>query len=162
MWLIKKQKYTYLCIIICFLTIGKINAQNFSYNLQSNNLNLDYTNLANFTEIRTITNAFTLNIQNSNRGRYNVYAKVVPVGIVNTNNLPVGMFSIKANNANFTLANSFYQPKLIDYNDVLLGNVFNRARRADTIALDLLLNPIGFTTSPNVISYNIVITVSEY
>jgi hypothetical protein len=160
MFLRKQIKFT--CFIFTLFIIGKINAQTFAFNLQSNNLNFGYSNITDFTGSRTIANSFTFNITNSTRGRYNIYGKIVPTGFVNIAEVPTNIFSIKANSANFTLSNSAYQPTTLGLNDVIIATVANRPRLSDSIRFDLILNSVSLNFNPNTYPYNFVFTVTEF
>lgn len=145
-----------------FLSLDKTQAQSFSYDLQSSALSFDYSNLNNFTSPRTIPKAFTLNIRNSNRGKYNVFCKIVSNSNENFGNIPLNLFSVKVNSANFTISSSYYASSILGLSDVIVGNVTGRARKTDTIYYDLILNPIGFNYDPNNYNYSFIFTVTEY
>ncbi len=144
-----------------FLT-GKVTAQTFSYVLQTSTLTFDYTSNSNFTSTRVIPKAFVLSINNSNRGRYNIYCKIVPINSLSTIIDPGTFFSIKFNSASFSMSSSYQQTFNIGINDQLIGSATGRARKSDTINYDLILNPLDLSNPPNVYNYTIAITVSEY
>jgi hypothetical protein len=148
--------------LFVFLSLDKTQAQSFSYDLQSSALSFDYSNLNNFTSPRTIPKAFTLNIRNSNRGKYNVFCKIVSNSNENFGNIPLNLFSVKVNSANFTISSSYYASSILGLSDVIVGNVTGRARKTDTIYYDLILNPIGFNYDPNNYNYSFIFTVTEY
>ncbi|MCP9753780.1 hypothetical protein EGI26_01200 [Lacihabitans sp. CCS-44] len=156
------QKKTLVFILFVFLSLDKTQAQSFSYDLQSSALSFDYSNLNNFTSPRTIPKAFTLNIRNSNRGKYNVFCKIVSNSNENFGNIPLNLFSVKVNSANFTISSSYYTSSILGLSDVIVGNVTGRARKTDTIYYDLILNPIGFNYDPNNYNYSFIFTVTEY
>lgn len=158
---LKKKSLTIIIIYFLFSTC-KINAQSFAFNLQTSSLTFDYSTLANFSTPRTITKAFTLSINNSNRGKYNISCKIIPNSSFNVADIPTSIFSVKVNSANFTVNNTYYQVKTIGLSDILVGNVTGRGGKNDTIYYDLILNPVEFDFQPNNYNYSFMFTVSEY
>lgn len=145
-----------------FLSINKTKAQSFSFNLQTSPLTFDYSSLSNFTTPRTIPKAFTLTVVNSTRGKYNVFCKIVSNNNQSFGDIPINIFSVKVNSANFTISSAYYQPSVIGLSDVAVGNVTGRARKTDTISYDLILNPLSFAYSPDNYNYSFIFTVTEY
>ena len=158
----EQQKKIIIFVVLTFVIIDKINAQTFSYNLQTSSLTFDYSNISNFTTARTIPKAFTLSINNSSRGRYNVFCKIQATSSQNISEIPTSIFSVKVNSANFTISSSYYQQKTIGLSDVLVGNATNRAGRTDTIYYDLILNPLSLNFEPKNYNYSFIFTVTEY
>lgn len=156
------QKKTLVFILFIFLSLDKTQAQSFSYDLQSTALSFDYSTLSNFTTPRTIPKAFTLNIRNSNRGKYNVFCKIVSNSNENFGNIPLNLFSVKVNSANFTIISSYYNSTILGLSDIIVGNVTGRARKTDTIYYDLILNPLSFNYGPDNYNYSFIFTVTEY
>ncbi|MCA0364901.1 MAG: hypothetical protein U0V04_15255 [Spirosomataceae bacterium] len=152
----------FVLIISLLFLFDKVNAQTFSYVLQTSTLTFDYTSSSNFNSQRIIPNAFTLSINNSNRGRYNIYCKIVPINSLSTIIDPSTFFSIKYNSSNFTMSSAYQQTFNIGINDQLVANVTGRARKSDTINYNLILNPIDLSNPSNIYNYTIAFTVSEY
>ena len=157
-----KKKIIILSSILIFLVVAKINAQSFGYNLQTSSLTFDYSTLSNYTTPRTYSKAFTLSINNSNRGKYNIFCKIMVNSSLSIANTPTSLFSVKVNSANFNINSNYYQPVNIGLSDVLVGNVSGRGGRSDTINYDLILNPIGLNYEPDNYNYSFMFTVSEY
>ena len=158
----KLQKKTLVFILFIFLSLDKTQAQSFSYDLQSSALSFDYSTLSNFTTPRIIPKAFTLNIRNSNRGKYNIFCKIVSNSNENFGNIPLNLFSVKVNSANFTISSPYYNSTILGLSDVIVGNVTGRARKTDTIDYDLILNPLSFNFGPDNYNYSFIFTVTEY
>lgn len=153
----------FLITLSCFLlSIGKTHAQTFTFNLQTSPLVFEYSTIENFTGPRTITKAFTLDVQNSRIGKYNVYCKIVSNTNQNIANVPLNLFNVKLNSANFNLLGSYYLPNTIGLNDIKICDVTNRAKQNDIIFFDLILNPLGLNFNPDNYGYSFIFTVSEY
>lgn len=153
-----------IILISVFTVLGlfKISAQNFAFNLQTSPLTFDYSTNANFTTPRNISRAFTISINNSRRGKYNVYCKIIPNSNTYTDMAPQSLFGIKVNSANFTVASSYYQILTLGLSDILVTNVTGRASKNDIIYYDLILNPLDLNVQPSNYNYSFVFTVTEY
>ncbi|MBK9509990.1 MAG: hypothetical protein IPO04_11285 [Cytophagaceae bacterium] len=162
--MLKKRHFVSIFFVLLFwiLMSGKVTAQTFSYVLQTSTLTFDYTSSSNFTSTRVIPKAFVLSINNSNRGRYNIYCKIVPINSLSTIIDPSTFFSVKFNSANFSMSSSYQQTFNIGINDQQIGTATGRSRKSDTINYDLILNPLDLSNPPNIYNYTIAITVSEY
>ena len=153
--------FFFVLISFVFLKVNKAPAQNFSFNLQTTFLVFDYSNPSDFNTPRTIPKAFTINVVNSRSGRYKIYCKLVSNSGQNLSSVPVNLFSVKLNSANFTMGGSYFLPITLGLTDVLIGNVTNRNRRTDTIYYDLILNPLSLNINPDNYSFSFIFTVSE-
>ncbi|MCP9767240.1 hypothetical protein EGI22_04910 [Lacihabitans sp. LS3-19] len=153
--------FFFALISFVFFKAHKAPAQTFSFNLQTSSLVFDYSNPSDFNTPRTIPKAFTIDVVNSRSGRYNIYCKLVSNSGQNLTSVPVNLFSVKLNSANFTMGGSYFLPITLGLTDVLIGNVTNRNRRTDTIYYDLILNPLSLNINPDNYSFSFIFTVSE-
>ncbi len=151
-----------LIFAFTILALAKTNAQTFNFNLQTSPLTFDYTTNSNFTTPRNISRAFTITINNSRRGKYNVYCKIIPNSNTYTDIAPQNLFAIKVNNANFPIASSYFQILTLGLSDILVTNVTGRGSKNDTIYYDLILNPLDLNIQPSNYNYSFVFTVTEY
>jgi hypothetical protein len=151
-----------LISLFIILVLSKISAQTFEFNLQTSPLTFDYTTNANFTTPRNISRAFTISINNSKRGKYNLSCKIIPNSNTYSDIAPQNLFAMKVNSANFTIAGSYYQSLTLGLSNVLVANVTGRASKNDTIYFDLILNPLDLTIPPANYNYSFVFTVTEY
>lgn len=154
-------KIVTIAFIFSIFQVNTLFAQQRSFNLTSIPLNFDYTSYTDFITSRTILSAFTLDYVNGNGrndGNYNVFCRIVP----NSGSTPNALFSVKVNSATVpSLNNSYYLPKKIGLNDVLVANVTGRRSSRDIIYYDLILDPLPFTFDAAPYNYNFVFTIIE-